>query len=1158
MRERSSGTSEEGQDRVWTRHRNFRGTTAVHHRIGVRIMILVVAAAVLAGGVVGIATISASRDVLYQNSLNHNASKAQLIAGLTTSYMAAAEAHAMVFASRPEVRQAVMNDTAAQLQPVLANFVAVQTALESASILDANGTQVSSRLAVSTSIGQSYSDRDYFEQVVATGRPYLGSPAKSRVSGKTVITFAVPIFDDRAQLRGVFLSAISLANLSDIFVKVESTQDTHSSVVDLRHGGVTIADKDTASLLEPASQGKEVVSRLLANEAGAIRNSENMIGFAPVADLPWGVMVVTPIETTGALVSRLTREAGLITGIIVLLMAIVGGVLMLRIGKPLRRLMEGIRKIGNGDLGYAVTTEARDEIGDLSRAFGDMAAHLKTTMVSHDGLAIEVDERRKAEEDLRTSEHRLKQAQALGRIGSWEFDIDTQVISWSDETCVLYERDPKLGPPSPEEEARYYSSEQAKALRDHASKAIETGEPQEYDLDASLPGGKTAWLHSVMQPVKDAQGRVFKLSGTVQDIADRRLSETTLRKSEARYRVLAESISDVFLAMDRGLKYTYWNEASEKLTGIPAAEAVGKHFFEVFADNESNRSLANVYLEAIRTGQSRHVTVPYPGEQNLVHEISAYPSEDGVSVFVKDVTERVRQQERLLFSDAAFKSIHEAVFAMDEDTVVTHWNPICEDLFGIKSSEAMGKHFRELLSMVEDYPGQNQERIQLLKKNGYNQEEQLYRCPRGDVWLDVHSQAIEGNGRRSGWVTLALDITERKRADEEKRRLEEKAQMNSRLAAVGEMAAGIAHEINNPLTGVLGFSKLLLEKDSVPEQIKEELGIIADGSQRVADIVKRLLTFARQTKPMRTSANLNELLDNTLKLREYVLRTANIEVFLRLDPELPRSVVDPGQLQQVFMNLIVNAEQAMKEAHGKGTLVVTTEKKGHSIRIYFQDDGPGITHENMKRLFQPFFTTKAVGQGTGLGLSLSRSIVIEHGGELTVASEPGHGATFRIELPITEVPAEEPGVTSPTAKAEPAATAKGRILVVDDEPGIRELLKRILTKAGHSADTTADAGEAMDRLAGGDNYDVIVSDVRMPGMNGMELYAGILERAPAMAHRVMFVTGDVMGADVAAFLGQGTLPYLSKPFSNAEVNEKVDAILRAGQPGNESLDRSSL
>jgi PAS domain S-box-containing protein len=426
------------------------------------------------------------------------------------------------------------------------------------------------------------------------------------------------------------------------------------------------------------------------------------------------------------------------------------------------------------------------------------------------------------------------------------------------------------------------------------------------------------------------------------------------------------------------------------------------------------------------------------------------------------------------------------------------------------------------------------------------------------IHLEGNASARTVNGKIVATHGIFRDITERKKAEEERHRLEEKSQIAGRLAAVGEMAAGIAHEINNPLTGVLGFSKLLLEKINVPEELKDDLNVIADGSQRVADIVKRLLTFARQTKPVRTSVNMNELIDNTLKLRDYVLKTANIEVVTRFDPELPWSIVDPGQLQQVFMNLIVNAEQAMKEEHRRGTLIITTEKHGSDIRIVFQDNGPGIPKENMARLFQPFFTTKAPGEGTGLGLSLSRSIVIEHGGEMIVESEPGHGATFMIELPITEVSPLEADAVSPTiAKAEPVTIKKGRILVVDDESGVREFIVRALTRTGHSVDTASDAREALDRIDAGVVFDVIFVDIRMPGMSGLELYQHILDNIPALAGRVVFITGDVMGMDVSAFLSKHHLPHLAKPFQIEHLRETVDTIMGPGQPDKDNQNRSS-
>jgi CheY-like chemotaxis protein len=350
---------------------------------------------------------------------------------------------------------------------------------------------------------------------------------------------------------------------------------------------------------------------------------------------------------------------------------------------------------------------------------------------------------------------------------------------------------------------------------------------------------------------------------------------------------------------------------------------------------------------------------------------------------------------------------------------------------------------------------------------------------------------------------------------------------------------------------------MMLEKESLPEEIKAELRLIVDGSQRVADIVKRLLTFARQTKPIKTMTNINELIDNTLKLREYVLRTANIALVTGFDPELPWSIVDPGQLQQVFLNLIVNAEQAMKSAHGRGTLTVTTVKKGNNIFISFRDDGPGITPENRKRLFEPFFTTKAPGEGTGLGLSLSRSIILEHNGKMEVESEFGRGANFIIELPIIESLSSEADVQLTPVKSKPNETKRGKILVVDDEPGVRILLEKILTQMGYTVDTIADAEAAVEKLDVGATYNVILTDVRMPGMSGIELHSYILEKIPAMKNSIIFITGDVMGSDIKDFLMKNNLPFFPKPFDIEALKEKINSMIMAGPSENGGAKRSN-
>jgi len=385
------------------------------------------------------------------------------------------------------------------------------------------------------------------------------------------------------------------------------------------------------------------------------------------------------------------------------------------------------------------------------------------------------------------------------------------------------------------------------------------------------------------------------------------------------------------------------------------------------------------------------------------------------------------------------------------------------------------------------------------------------------------------------------DITEHKRAEDEKGELEQKAQLASRLASIGEMASGIAHEINNPLTGVIGYAQLLSKKE-LPEDIREGLGIINDGAQRVAGIIKRLLTFARQYKLERTLVNINNIIETTLNLRSYQLKTNNIEVTTRLAPDLPTTIADAGQLQQVLLNLIVNAETEMKSAHGKGKLTITTEKSDNSIKIYFKDDGPGIKPEIADRMFDPFFTTREVGQGTGLGLSLCYGIVAEHKGKIYAESQPGKGATFVIELPIvTEVAPPKPA--NPVVRKSKKAV-KARILVVDDEKVIRDIVKLVLTGEGYEVDTVDNADDALKKIES-QKYSLILVDIKMPDMSGIELYERIQKIDKSLARRVVFITGDIIGADTEKFLSETKVAHLDKPFDTEQLSREVQRALTA-------------
>ena len=233
----------------------------------------------------------------------------------------------------------------------------------------------------------------------------------------------------------------------------------------------------------------------------------------------------------------------------------------------------------------------------------------------------------------------------------------------------------------------------------------------------------------------------------------------------------------------------------------------------------------------------------------------------------------------------------------------------------------------------------------------------------------------------------------------EERAKQERLHLTDRLASIGEMAAGIAHELNNPLTGVIGLSQLLLEEE-MSDRAKEDLKMIYSEAQRAAAVIKKLLTFARQHPTERKAVQINAVVEDVLSLRAYEQKVNNIRVTTRFDDYLPEIVADRFQMQQVFLNIVLNAEQAMIEAHQEGTLTITTERVDSNTKVSFSDDGPGISPENMRKLFSPFFTTKAVGKGTGLGLSICYGIVTNHGGRIYAQGELGKGATFVVELPV--------------------------------------------------------------------------------------------------------------------------------------------------------------
>ncbi len=370
---------------------------------------------------------------------------------------------------------------------------------------------------------------------------------------------------------------------------------------------------------------------------------------------------------------------------------------------------------------------------------------------------------------------------------------------------------------------------------------------------------------------------------------------------------------------------------------------------------------------------------------------------------------------------------------------------------------------------------------------------------------------------------------------------------SEKLSGIGEFVAGVAHELNNPLTAVMGFSELLKQEDPDPQRGRH-LDMILKSAQRCQKIVQSLLSFARRHHPERKAVCVNTLVEGAVEILQYQLRTSNIEVTTQLDPLLPQAMVDPHQIQQVFLNIINNARQAMEAHQPKGWIKITSAVRSNNVCITFRDNGPGIPPENLSKIFDPFFTTKEAGKGTGLGLSLCYGIIKEHCGTIVPRSRPGEGATFVIELPISYA-AEEKSTTEikrapEREKIDPHEGAGKKVLVIDDEEPILQMVRETLTRRGYQVDIAAD-GEAGLRHLDRKQYDVTLCDWKMPGLNGQQIYERIRSKDPAQSERIIFITGDMVNERTCRFLEEKHRICLAKPFTFAEFRSALGKVTTA-------------
>jgi len=628
------------------------------------------------------------------------------------------------------------------------------------------------------------------------------------------------------------------------------------------------------------------------------------------------------------------------------------------------------------------------------------------------------------------------------------------------------------------------------------------------------------------------------------DIAERKRSDEALRVSEASYRAIFDAAEDSIFVHD-----------------IATGAIVDANPRACAAFGYTREELKHLEIGKLGSGESPYtqkdamelVARAIAGEQLRIewHARSKDGSLHWDEVFVKRAT--IGGQDRILAltRDITARKMAEAALRASEEQ---YHAMFCASIDGLALWNAAGEMVDTNPALWQMY-GYSGDGITAVPPSGWRgpsyPPEFLRLVAAGEaLHLEVTEQAMDGSTLeleihgipmqyqgQPHVLTIARDITEKKRSAQELTRQREALYQREKLAALGSLLAGVAHELNNPLSVVVARAVLLEEQGDAATQAAALK--IRTAAERCARIVRTFLAMARQQRPARGPVAINEVVSAALDIASYALRTSSVEVVLDLAQDIPLIPADADQLHQVFLNLIINAQQSLQEQPVPRRLRIASRLDAGAgmVRVTLEDNGPGIPEHLRVRVFEPYFTTKPTGVGTGVGLAVSLGIVEAHDGTLTVACPEGGGATFTVTLPVGTLDA-----TSPEAEL-PEASTRGRrnILVVDDEAGIRETLAEILTSAKHRVVTASSGREALERMAA-KRFDVIITDIRMPDIDGCAFYREIEERWPEQAARVIFVTGDTLASALREFVSESGRPVLEKPFLPSDVRRVVEEM----------------
>lgn len=526
---------------------------------------------------------------------------------------------------------------------------------------------------------------------------------------------------------------------------------------------------------------------------------------------------------------------------------------------------------------------------------------------------------------------------------------------------------------------------------------------------------------------------------------------------------------------------------------------------------------------------SQSMAISYVGSAVLAIMIA-------IGMVIEQEVNVAEKNYRILFDAAS-----DAVFLVDMwNLQVLEANRAAERLIRRPADELRGRSFVELCPSLESANKRNVLENQKLVKAIFRPYEEFYMLlPTGERIVCEGEAALAEWQQHLVFQVNVRDVGERKKLGQQIQRAE-------KLSALGQLIAGVAHELNNPLAIVMGTAQLLARRNHLEESLRQELLRIQHQSERASRIVKDLLSYARPSEPNKVPLDLNRVVREVIDWRKNDLRSARINVVTKLASDLPHTKADRVQVEQILTNLLSNAIDALKEQPLPREIAVSTQETTSFLRFSIADNGQGINPEIISKIFDPFFTTKPLGRGTGLGLTICNTYIQEHRGKIWAESDPGKGATFFFDLPLLHCEAgaliESRPPPEPVSHAATVESSK-RLLIVDDEPDILNVLQTVLLECGYQVETAGNGQQALQRLST-ETFDAILSDIRMPDLDGQAFYQRLHAVKPNLAKRIIFVTGDTVSGKTREFLDSTGNLWLGKPFQITDVIDRVQQLTK--------------